>query len=46
MSKNKGETRGHKIGVEIDRHAIDVLELAKVVDKIQTLIELQRLSKV
>lgn len=38
--------RGHKIGIEIDRHAIDVLELAKVVDKIQIPIELQRLSKV
>jgi hypothetical protein len=34
MSKFRGETRGHKIGVEIDRNAIDFLELAKVVDKI------------
>ena len=46
MSKNRGETRGHEIGVEIDCHAIDVLELAKVVDEIQIPIELQRLSKV
>jgi hypothetical protein len=45
MSKNR-ETRRHKIGVEIDRYAIDVLELAKIVNKIQIPIELQRLSKV
>jgi hypothetical protein len=42
MSKNRGATRGHKIGVEIDRHAIDFWKLAKVVDEIQIPIETVR----